>query len=159
MRALPAGWMTRQRTAVVHVLVDCRDFVSAQELHALMSASERRVGLTTVYRTLRELEACGHADVVRDETGERLYCLRLTRGHRHYLMCRSCGRSLPVDSEVVEAWADRVATESGFASVEHTVELTGICARCAPASSAADEEEALCPPELADQVEPRSRAS
>ncbi|MFB4313985.1 Fur family transcriptional regulator [Actinomadura sp. 21ATH] len=111
--------MTRQRTAVVHVLADCRDFVSAQELHALMSAAGRRIGLTTVYRTLRELETWGHADVVRDDTGERLYRLRMAEGHSHYLLRRSCGRSRPVDSEV-EAWADRVATEAGFAAVEHT---------------------------------------
>jgi Fur family ferric uptake transcriptional regulator len=141
--------MTCQRTAVVHVLVDCRDFVSAQELHALMSTAGKRIGLTTVYRTLRELETWGHADVVRDETGERLYRLRLAEGHRHYLLCRSCGHSRPVDSEVVEAWADRVATEAGFAAVEHTVELTGICARCVPASPATDEGDASCPSEPA----------
>lgn len=122
--------MTRQRAAVLHVLADCQDFVSAQQLYALLFAAGVRVGLSTVYRVLRELEAGGHADLMRDEKGERLYRLRLAEGHRHYLMCRSCGRSQPVDSEPVERWADRIAADAGFAAVEHTVELTGVCARC-----------------------------
>nr|WP_067279439.1 transcriptional repressor [Streptomyces jeddahensis] len=151
--------MTRQRVAVLHVLAGCPDFVSAQQLHAQMSAAGIRVGLTTVYRTLRELEACGRADVVRDEAGERLYRPRLADEHRHYLMCRSCGRSRPVDSEVVEAWADRVGADAGFAAVEHTVELTGICARCRPAMPAADEGEASCRSEPARQADRRSCAS
>ncbi|MFF4864466.1 Fur family transcriptional regulator [Streptomyces sp. NPDC001231] len=144
------GRMTRQRRAVMRALAGCQDFVSAQELYALLVAGDHAIGLTTVYRVLRELEADGGVDVVRDErsaaganggtsrarraTGEggRLYRLRPADGHRHYLMCRDCGRSRPVDSEVVEEWAGRIAADTGFAAVEHTVELTGVCADCLP---------------------------
>ncbi|MFI0446486.1 Fur family transcriptional regulator [Actinomadura sp. 6N118] len=144
VRALPDRWRTRQRIAVLHVLAECQDFVSAQQLHALMGADGIRVGLTTVYRVLRELEAYGQADVVRDGTGERLYRPRPADGHRHYLICRSCSRSRPVDSEAVEAWAGQVAEATGFAAVEHTVELTGICAGCRPATPGGHEEGSSC---------------
>ncbi|WP_413253274.1 hypothetical protein [Streptomyces violaceus] len=50
--------------------------------------------------------------------------------NRHYLFCRCCASSLPVDSEVVEQWADRIAADTGFAAVEHRVELTGLCTDC-----------------------------
>ncbi|MEU2923496.1 Fur family transcriptional regulator [Streptomyces sp. NPDC007251] len=126
------GRTTRQRKAVTYALAGCQDFVSAQDLYALLVAGDHAIGLTTVYRALRELEADGGVDVVRDETGGRLYRLRPADGHRHYLMCRDCGRSRPVDSEVVEEWAGRIATETGFTAVEHTVELTGVCADCRP---------------------------
>ncbi|TDD37454.1 transcriptional repressor [Nonomuraea terrae] len=133
-RALPAGRRTRQRGAVLHVLVDCPDFVSAQQLHALTTADGIGVGLTTVYRTLRELEAYGGVDVVRDDAGERLYRLRPSGSHRHYLVCRSCGRSRPVDAEVVEAWVDEIGESAGFDAVEHTVQLSGICSACRSAA-------------------------
>ncbi|WP_225095848.1 Fur family transcriptional regulator [Streptomyces sp. CoH27] len=126
------GRTTRQRKAVTRALAGCQDFVSAQELYALLVAGDHAIGLTTVYRALRELEADGGVDVVRDETGGRLYRLRPADGHRHYLMCRDCGRSRPVDSEVVEKWADRIAAATGFTAVQHTVELTGVCADCLP---------------------------
>lgn len=121
---------TRQRKAVLRALAGCQDFVSAQELHALLVTDAHSVGLTTVYRALRDLEAEGGVDVVRDEAGGRLYRRRPADGHRHYLICRACGHSRPVDSEVVERWADRIAADTGFAAVEHTVELSGLCTAC-----------------------------
>jgi Fur family ferric uptake transcriptional regulator len=143
------GRTTRQRKAVTRALAGCQDFVSAQDLYALLVAGDHAIGLTTVYRALRELEADGGVDVVRDETGGRLYRLRPADGHRHYLMCRDCGRSRPVDSEVVEEWASRIAADTGFTAVEHTVELTGVCADCLPHTdggrpSGDEGEEPLC---------------
>jgi Fur family transcriptional regulator, ferric uptake regulator len=122
--------MTPQRASVLRVLGRCHDFVSAQELHGLLAAEANPIGLTTVYRALRALETTGRLDVIRDDAGERLYRQRPAEGHRHYLVCRSCGRSRPVDSEVVEQWAGRIAESTGYAEVEHTVELTGVCAGC-----------------------------
>ncbi|MEU6493412.1 transcriptional repressor [Streptomyces sp. NPDC046984] len=127
----PSAWRsTRQRTAVLRALHGCQDFVSARELHAALTAEGAAVGLTTVYRTLRMLERDGRVDVVREKSGERLYQPRPADGHRHYLVCRSCGLSLAVEAEAVERWADNVAAATGFAELEHTVELTGICRRC-----------------------------
>lgn len=123
--------MTRQRAAVREALADRAEFVSAQELHGSMSESGIRVGLTTVYRALRGLERSGAADVVRDDVGERLYRYRRPEtGHRHYLLCRRCRRHEPLDTEVVEDWVAAVVGSTGFADVEHTLELTGICAEC-----------------------------
>jgi Fur family ferric uptake transcriptional regulator len=144
---------TRHRAAVLQSLTGCQEFVSAQELHALLAADGTRIGLTTVYRALRELEATGGVDVVRDEVGERLYRRRPAEGHRHYLICRCCGRSRPVDSEVVERWAGEIAADTGYAAVEHTVELTGLCAGCQPAP-----DEGGLPPCHWDHARDRARA-
>ncbi|MFD3614586.1 hypothetical protein ACFWWT_04925 [Streptomyces sp. NPDC058676] len=60
-----------------------------------------------------------------------------------------------MDSEVVEEWAERIAADSGFAAVEHTVELTGVCAGCQPTT-----DEGELPPchwDLAPEA-PRHRA-
>ncbi|MFF8392719.1 Fur family transcriptional regulator [Streptomyces sp. NPDC016172] len=132
---------TRQRRAVLDVLGRCREFVSAQELHTLLADSGSTVGLTTVYRTLRELDRAGFVDVVRDEGGERLYLGRPAGEHRHHLICRRCGRSRPVDAEAVEEWAARLAETTGFTELEHTLELSGVCGRCGPRPAAPS-----CPP-------------
>lgn len=127
----PPSWRaTRQRGAVLRALHDAAGFTSARQLHQALTAGGAAVGLTTVYRTLRTLERDGRVDIVRDKGGERLYRSRPTDGHRHYLVCRRCGLSLAVAAEAVERWADGVAAESGFSSVEHTVELSGICEQC-----------------------------
>ncbi|WP_236242319.1 Fur family transcriptional regulator [Streptomyces sp. CC228A] len=127
---------SRQRAAVEKALADHAEFVSAQELHGTMSESGVRVGLTTVYRALQALEQSGAADVVRDEVGERLYRYRRPEaGHCHYLLCRRCRRHEPLDTDAVEEWVAAVVRSSGFADVEHTLELTGICAGCRTAGA------------------------
>ncbi|MEV7084253.1 Fur family transcriptional regulator [Streptomyces sp. NPDC093516] len=121
---------TRQRTAVLNALHRRADFTSAQELHEALEADGITIGLTTVYRTLHALDRSGQVDVVRERSGERLYRPRPADGHRHYLVCRDCGLSTEVEAGVVERWAEKVAEATGFAEVEHTVELTGVCDRC-----------------------------
>lgn len=125
---------TRQRLALLEALANCHDFISAQDLYARMTADGIRIGLTTVYRGLRDLAAADAVDIIQANAGERLYRWRPTDEHRHYLICRACGSSRPVEAEVVEEWAGRIASGSGFAAVEHTVELTGVCAGCQPAT-------------------------
>jgi Fur family ferric uptake transcriptional regulator len=36
-----------------------------------------------------------------------------------------------VEGPAVESWAQRVAEENGFSDVSHTVEVFGVCAKCA----------------------------
>jgi Fur family ferric uptake transcriptional regulator len=124
---------TRQRAAILESLAGCRDFVSASELHALLSSAGVSIGLTTVYRALHDLERADRVDVLRDEAGGRVYRQRPAAGHRHYLICRCCGLSRAVDTDIVERWAERLAADSGFADIEHTLELVGVCADCLPA--------------------------
>ncbi|WP_078603155.1 Fur family transcriptional regulator [Streptomyces sp. NRRL S-455] len=121
---------TRQRKAVMNALHQQTGFTSAQELHEAMEADGITIGLTTVYRTLHALDRAGQVDVVREKSGERLYRPRPADGHRHYLVCRDCGLSTEVEADTVERWAERVAEVMGFAEVEHTVELSGVCDRC-----------------------------
>ncbi|MFB8183537.1 Fur family transcriptional regulator [Streptomyces sp. NPDC055966] len=154
-----SGRTTRQQRAVLQMLAACQDFVSAQELHTLLLAGDHAIGLTTVYRALRELETDGGVDVVRDEAGGRLYRLRPADGHRHYLVCRGCGRSRPVNSEVVEQWAGRIAADTGFTAVEHTVELTGVCADCRPSEDEGEETPCHWDPAVGPQGRVRSCAS
>jgi len=125
------GRRTAQRAEVQQALIQHSDgFVSAQALHAAMVAGGSRVGLTTVYRALATLAETGRADIVREPSGERLYRHRPGGEHRHYLICRSCGRSEPLDTVVVEDWAGRLAGDTGYADLHHTLELSGICGRC-----------------------------
>ena len=128
----PAGSArpTRQRRAVSAALGEVDDFRSAQEIHDLLKRRGERVGLTTVYRTLQTLADSGEVDVLRSPDGESVY-RRCSRGHHHHLICRHCGYAVEVEGPAVERWADRVATEHGFAEVSHTVEVFGSCPSCA----------------------------
>lgn len=124
------GRRTPQRQWVLDALADSNGFVSAQALYARLLHLGSPVGLSTVYRTLRALTDSGRTDIVRDSNGERLFRYRRSAEHQHHILCRRCGLSRVVEAAAVEAWAEHVATFSGFAEVEHTMELSGVCPQC-----------------------------
>jgi Fur family ferric uptake transcriptional regulator len=122
--------MTRQQQAVAAALDAAGGFRSAQELHADLRAAGERVGLTTVYRVLQAMADRGEVDVIRGDAAEARY-RRCGPRHHHHLVCRSCGRAVEVIATTVERWASDVARRHGFRDVEHTVEVVGVCDRCA----------------------------
>ena len=126
---------TRQRAAVDEVLDEVDDFVSAQELHQMLRARGSRVGLATVYRALQTLADHGRVDVLRSDAGEAVYRRCDQPEHHHHLVCRSCGAAVEISRPAVEAWAEDVARAHGYVDVTHTVEIFGLCPRCAALSS------------------------
>ncbi|AFM18086.1 Fe2+/Zn2+ uptake regulation protein [Mycolicibacterium chubuense NBB4] len=121
---------TRQRAAITALLENLDDFRSAQELHDELRRRGEGIGLTTVYRTLQQMATAGVVDTLRTDTGESVY--RLCSGHHHHhLVCRACGSTVEIGGRQVESWAAEVAREHGFSDVSHTIEIFGICSKCA----------------------------
>jgi Fur family transcriptional regulator, ferric uptake regulator len=121
---------TRQRAAITALLENIEDFRSAQELHDELRRRGEGIGLTTVYRTLQQMAAVGAVDTLRNDTGESVY-RRCSEHHHHHLVCRACGSTVEIQGGQVEKWAAAVAREHGFSDVSHTIEIFGLCARCA----------------------------
>ena len=124
---------TRQRAAIAALLENLDDFRSAQELHDELRRSGEGIGLTTVYRTLQQMAAAGAVDTLRTDTGESVY-RRCSEHHHHHLVCRACGSTIEIQGGHVEKWAAQVAREHGFTDVSHTIEIFGLCRKCAAAS-------------------------
>ena len=133
MSALPAPGRRRtpKRQAVLELLGRSDTFRTVQQLHAdIRSHHSVRVGLTTVYRILRNLAEEHVAESQRAEDGELLYRLRTTANHRHYLLCRRCGRAVGFTADDIEHICIRLAREHGYRDVTHHVDLYGTCPVC-----------------------------
>jgi len=121
--------VTPQQRVVSQALERHGGFVSAQSLHSDLRAGDEPVGLATVYRSLASMVDDGTADVMVTSTGESVYRL-CSEAHHHHLVCRVCGRTVEIVSPTVERWSVKVAADNGYADVEHTLQLSGICAQC-----------------------------
>jgi Fur family transcriptional regulator, ferric uptake regulator len=128
--AVRATRATRQRAAISALLENLDEFRTAQELHEELRKRGEGIGLTTVYRTLQTMAAADLVDSLRTESGESAY-RRCSEEHHHHLVCRSCGATIEVAGQHVEAWAADVAREHNFSDVSHTIEIFGTCAQCA----------------------------
>lgn len=127
---MPSPRMTSQRIAIASAIGGEPGFVSAQELHEKLADAGSKIGLATVYRTLSAMSDDGELDVLRTDT-ETLYRRCGTDTHHHHLVCRQCGKTIEVQGETVERWAQKIAADAGFSQISHTVELTGLCSNCA----------------------------
>jgi Fur family ferric uptake transcriptional regulator len=124
---------TRQRAAIVAALDDADGFRTAQELHDDLKSMGSAVGLTTVYRNLQALAEEGAIDVLSSAAGEAIYRRCAADEHHHHLICRSCKRSVEVEAQEIERWAEQLAENHGFTAVTHTAEVFGVCDRCSGA--------------------------
>lgn len=123
---------TWQREAVREALGRSDGFVSAQSLHSSLKGGGSTVGLATVYRALADLATEGEADSLQQD-GESLYRACTPNSHHHHLICRSCGTTVEIAADEVEAWAQTVAAQHGFTQPRHIVDVFGYCPDCSPA--------------------------
>lgn len=121
---------TWQRTAVREALTAREGFVSAQELYSGLKAGGSPIGLATVYRALAALAAEGDVDSLQSSDGENLYRACVSRTHHHHLICRSCGRTVEIETDAFEQWAAEVAAANGFRDPRHVVDVFGTCSNC-----------------------------
>ncbi|MEE6169063.1 MULTISPECIES: Fur family transcriptional regulator [unclassified Mycolicibacterium] len=127
----PRRRATANQRAVLHILGETDRFRSAQQLYVqLHQQYSPRVSLTSVYRILHALAEDGVAETQRAETGEHLYRIRNGSNHRHYLVCRRCGRAVAFAVPVLEESAHQLAKQHHYADVTHYVDVYGICPRC-----------------------------
>jgi len=121
---------TAQRREVIGVLSRVQGFVSAQELHGLITRDGGRIALATVYAQLKKLVAGGEVDVVMTDRGESLFRRCVVDVHHHHLACRHCGATVEVDAPRLEQWSRDLAQRHGYDDVRHVLELNGICPAC-----------------------------
>jgi Fur family transcriptional regulator, ferric uptake regulator len=105
--------------------------LSAQEIHDQLRASDRAVGLASVYRALdvltglklvHRLEVGGTACFEpADPSGE----------HHHHAICNRCGRMSAFEDEGLETLIGDLGRRLGYAVDGHDVVLRGTCPRCA----------------------------
>jgi Fur family ferric uptake transcriptional regulator len=95
-----------------------------------MRSAGQTIALTTVYRALHVYADTGRIDRTYDATGEQLFHLGANTGRSHYLVCRDCGLSVPIDAGVAWDWAAATAADNGFTDIHPVIELTGQCTTC-----------------------------
>ena len=120
---------TPQRVAVLGVLIEEPDDVTAQELHRRLRNGGGRIGLATVYRTLALLRDEGVVDVLSHHPGELCYRVCPDQ-HHHHLVCTGCHRVVELVGCDLEPNLQQVAAAHGFVATGHRLEVNGLCPDC-----------------------------
>jgi Fur family ferric uptake transcriptional regulator len=122
--------VTPQRLVILESVAHARDHTSAYQV--FLQASRRLPGLhrATVYRTLQTLHAAGLVDLYTDGGQTLRFSLRDPQHPHAHLVCRSCGRELELDPELLTPLVKSIHRRVGFQLDAQHLMLTGLCARC-----------------------------
>lgn len=140
---------TQQREAIVDVFLRTQGHVALEDLLARARKRHPKVGLATVYRTVKLLEEAGLVASQHFQSGQTLYEVAEGRAHHDHLICERCGFIIEFESDEIEQIQLRTAQRMGFNVTRHRHELFGLCekARGLP--------DGRCPSEQATQKRSR----
>jgi Fur family transcriptional regulator, ferric uptake regulator len=125
--------MTGQRRVIARVLSSAKDHPDVEEVYQRANEIDRRISLSTVYRTLKLFAEKGILE--RHDFGHKRGRYEdAARGHHDHLIDVETGRVIEFRNEAIEALQDRIARELGFKLVGHRLELYGL--RVKPAKKA-----------------------
>jgi Fur family ferric uptake transcriptional regulator len=120
-----------QRAAILDVFLRSERHLSVDDLFHLVRRQHPEVGRTTVYRTLKLLQAAGLASELQFE-GKSRFEREYKREHHDHFICRSCGDIIEFSSPEIERLQDEIAAEHGFHIDGHRHQIFGRCRRCGP---------------------------
>jgi Fur family transcriptional regulator, ferric uptake regulator len=122
---------TSERQAVLRTALTMPSHFEAEDLLDRLRRAPRRVSRGTVYRTLKLLVECGLIREVAFVDRHAHYECVPGRSHHDHLICTGCGKVIEFSRLSLERQLREVCTERGFVERAHTIEVTGLCLRCA----------------------------
>jgi Fur family ferric uptake transcriptional regulator len=121
--------LTPQRLVVLDIIQTSGQHLTAEQIHASVTARHPYVNLATVYRTLQWLEDVGLvAPIV---IAGQPVCYEYVRGDvHHHLVCVECGYQMEIDDSIMDSIKSQLLEHYGFAAQLNHLALPGRCAGC-----------------------------
>ncbi len=121
---------TRQRELIAKAFFATNTHISAEALYRRVSGRDRRIGLVTVYRTLKLLKEAGLAHERQFGEGRALFEHASSERHHDHMICTECGKITEFENCKIEALQEQVARRFEFSLQYHKLELYGFCREC-----------------------------
>ncbi len=132
------AWLHEHGLRATHSRIAIARLLFATEVPLTLAEIQEKLArascdFATVFRFVSLLEEKGLVERVAWVDGTTRHEIRDRDGthhHHHYLICRTCHKIEPLDQCVVESFETRIARERGYASVSHSLQLSGVCPAC-----------------------------
>ena len=104
---------TPTRKAIINVLRNTRSHMTASEIIRNLNAVAKTYDQSTVYRGLSDLGRVGLIAESRISPGNTVYEW-ISQSNHHHLQCTNCGRTMPLDAQLVQEFISKVHSHHGF---------------------------------------------
>lgn len=122
---------TVQKQKIIEIIKKLGSSFSAKDIKKELD-KEEKVGLTTIYRELEELENLGKIKKFYNDKNVKVYeYLGVCEHENHfYLKCSRCGKTFHVDCECINNFSSHVLKEHDFSVQSNSIFITGLCFEC-----------------------------
>jgi Fur family ferric uptake transcriptional regulator len=104
---------------------------SPQELYQCLLKKQRKIGLTSIYRSLDLFESLGMVfKIVNGSTVK--YKLCELEDHHHHIVCKTCGNVVELNFCDISNWSKKVMESTGYQVIDHQLNFYGYCKECRP---------------------------
>ncbi len=117
------------RLLVYQELSDAGVPLSPQELYRSLLRKDKKVGLTSIYRSLDLFESVGMVFQIRNGSNVK-YKLCELEDHHHHIVCKACGNVVELKFCDISDWSRKVSESTGYQVTDHQLNFYGLCKDC-----------------------------
>ena len=121
--------MTPQRLAVVKVLSNSEEHLSAEKIYERVKVDFPFTSLATIYKTVTLLKKIGEVMELGFVDDSNRYDGIRPFPHPH-LICLKCKRIIDPDIPVLSELSNELAQKTGYRIMNHRLDFFGICPSC-----------------------------
>ena len=103
--------------------------LSPLEIYQNLLKKKRRIGLTSIYRSLDLFESLGIAFKMANGSAVK-YKLCELEDHHHHIVCKTCGHVVELDFCDISGWSKKVTESTGYEVTDHQLNFYGYCRKC-----------------------------
>jgi Fur family ferric uptake transcriptional regulator len=121
---------THQKDLILATFLNTEGHLSVEDLYALVRKKDKKVGIVTVFRTLKTLTACGIAREINLGDGLTRFEHSYHHPHHHHIVCTECHKAIEFVSPELEGLQDEIVRKYHFQPLHHRLQIYGVCEDC-----------------------------
>ncbi len=121
---------THQKDLILETFLANEGHMSVEDVYALVKRKDKKVGIVTVFRTLKSLTACGIAKEI--TLGDGLTRFEHCYQHpvHHHIICTMCHKVIEFLSPELEKVQESIVARYKFQQVNQRIQIYGVCQDC-----------------------------
>ncbi|PIX25400.1 MAG: hypothetical protein COZ69_03385 [Deltaproteobacteria bacterium CG_4_8_14_3_um_filter_45_9] len=123
--------LSHPRFLIYQELSNGKTPLSPQELYQSLLKKEKKIGLTSIYRSLDLFESLGMAFKIINGSSVK-YKLCEIEDHHHHIICKACGNVVELNFCDISDWSKKVTESTGYQVTDHQLNFYGYCKACKP---------------------------
>jgi Fur family transcriptional regulator, ferric uptake regulator len=121
---------TYQKDLILETFLNTEGHLSVEDIYALVKKRDKKVGVVTVFRTLKSLTACGIAREITLGDGLTRFEHSYHHPHHHHIVCTECHRAIEFVCPELERIQNDIIQKYHFQPIHHRFQTYGICEDC-----------------------------